>query len=53
MERVLKEKELLTKDKQLKSVQTELQAEKQKMQLLQEVNTLPTLWDFNTHNYVT
>ena len=49
MEKVLKEKELLTKDKQLKSVQTELQAEKQKMQALQEVNTLQILWDFIIH----
>ena len=53
MERALKEKELLTKDQQLKSVQTELQTEKQKMQSLQEVNTLQTIWDFIIHNYVT
>ena len=37
---LLNVKELLTRDKQLKSLQAELQAEKQKMQSMQEVNTL-------------
>ena len=37
MERVLQEKELLTRDKQLMSVQTELQVGKPKMKTMQEV----------------
>ena len=38
MEKVLQEKELLTRARELTSVQAELEAEKQKMQNLQEVN---------------